>query len=77
MAGDNSEFKNAEYPVYTADMAVSHRYDRNEISKGELPRLFAECCTRGPTRARPARAQGGPQGPGPQGPKGGPQGPGP
>ena len=69
MAGDHWTFENAQYPVDTADMAFSHRYDRKEISKGELPLLFAECCVRerprGPIRASAHEGPGGPQGPGP------------
>ena len=56
-------------------MAVYHWYVRKEISNGELPRLFAECCIRGtcgaplrpgpfgprvPTRAWPTKAPRGP-----------------
>ena len=42
-------------------VAVSHWHDRKEISNGELPRLFAECCIRGPGgHAGPAH-----EGPGP------------
>ena len=49
-------------------MAVSPSYDRKQISNGELPIIFAECCVIGPggaIRARPMRAQGSAQGPRP------------
>ena len=59
MVGDKSEFKNAQYPVDTADIyiyiyiyvAFSHRYDLTEMSKEELPMFVAGCCIRGPAGA--------------------------
>ena len=53
-------------------LAVSHWYDREEVSNGELPRFFAECCIRGPGGAHKGLAH---KGPGPtRAPWGGPQG---
>ena len=64
-------------------MAVSRWHDRKEISDGELPGFFAECCMRGQESSHDGPAHEAHQGPGrttrapPTRAQGGPQGPSP